>query len=121
MRTFIQHHIKQVIELNRKQYEGICQKYLEEKGCVIPDDLKSDPFAIFDLYVSGITYKPPTNKIQELKREIEELNEKVAIKQFEIDNILSAQDVILADTRNMELRIEYLDQDNERLRKELHQ
>ena len=53
----------------------------------MPDEIKNDVFAIFDIYTSQISNQPPSTQIDELKEEISDLKEQLEIKKHEVETV----------------------------------
>lgn len=76
--------MKPMLEFIAKKKEGICQYYKEEKGEAMPDEIRNDPFAIFDIYLSNVSFHSPTTELDELRTQVKEEVEKSNVKDQEI-------------------------------------
>ena len=102
LRSFIEVYMRPMMELVSQQQEGICQRYQEEFGRVVPEDIMEDEFSLFDLYKSHVSKQPDTSELDKIRDENKELKLKVEVKDNEVKAILLAQTMLLGEAKNME-------------------
>ena len=111
--------MRPIMALVAKEKENICQQYKEEFGKIVPEEVKECVFAVFDLYESNVSKAPITKEMDKYRNQIQDLQEQVIVREHEINTILSAQDLLLSEAKNMEVKITVLEAENEKLAEQL--
>ena len=84
LRTFIEVYLFEMLDFVEREQAGVCQKYLQEVGQVLPEQLEQDPFAIFTLYKSSVSSRKRNGATDDLREEIEFLQEQLRYKDQEL-------------------------------------
>ena len=98
-----------MLRIVEREQHGIITKYKNNFGRDLPDTIKNDPFAIFQIYTSMSAQNPEAGagnqRVKKLYKEIDDLKQKVEAQTAELMVVHSATDLLMQDGFKLEKRI----------------